>query len=82
MPWRPRLVIKDLLCSLSLDWLAREFDVDIVVMIRHPGAFAWSLKRVDWDPDFSVLTDQPALMEEQLANLRNDLLRPPPTLFE
>jgi hypothetical protein len=79
---RPRLVLKDPLCSLSLDWLAREFDVDIVVMVRHPGAFAWSLKRVDWDPDFSVLTDQPALMEEHLSSFRNDLLRPPPTLFE
>ena len=42
-----RLVIKDPISALSSDWLARNFALEVVVLVRHPAAFAASLKRLN-----------------------------------
>lgn len=76
-PRRPRLILKDPLASFSLEWLTRNFDLDVVVMVRHPCAFAWSLKRMDWDMDFGALLRQPRLMEDHLSTFVDDLRSPP-----
>jgi Sulfotransferase family len=56
--WRhPRPVMKDPIALLSADWLARRFGMDVVVLIRHPAAFASSLKRLGWRHSFATFLD-------------------------
>jgi hypothetical protein len=47
-----RLIIKDPIGALSSDWLARNFDLEVVVLVRHSAAFAASLKRLNWRHPF------------------------------
>jgi hypothetical protein len=41
-------LIKDPIAFMSAEWIARRFDVHMVVMIRHPAAFVASMKRFNW----------------------------------
>lgn len=66
---RGRYIIKDPIACLSSDWLARNFDLDVLVLIRHPGAFAASLKRMNWNPKLSCYFKQPRLTAEYLRDL-------------
>ncbi len=63
-----RALIKDPLALLSAEWLAERFDMDVVVMIRHPAAFAGSLKRFGWHSPLDELLQQPALIHDYLAD--------------
>ena len=64
---------KDPIAIFSANWLARHFDMDVVVLIRHPAAFAGSLKAADWRFPFEHLLEQPLLMERHLFRYRNDI---------
>ena len=59
-----RPLIKDPIAVFSAEWLASAFDMGVVVMIRHPAAFASSLKRLGWQFDFNDLLQQPLLLRE------------------
>lgn len=63
-----RALIKDPLALLSAEWLADRFDMDVIVMIRHPAAFAGSLKRFGWHSPLDELLQQPALLRDYLGN--------------
>jgi len=66
--WRGHSVLwKDPLALLSAERLDEVFDLQIIVMIRHPAAFAGSLKTKDWTFPFEDLLAQDRLMEEKLA---------------
>ncbi len=54
---RPRPLMKDPIALLSAEWLAQRFDMDVVVLIRHPAAFASSLKRLGWRHSFATFLD-------------------------
>jgi len=41
-------LIKDPIALLSAGWLARRFDINVVLTIRHPAAFVASMKRLNW----------------------------------
>ncbi|MEO8974018.1 MAG: sulfotransferase [Ktedonobacteraceae bacterium] len=60
-------LVKDPIALFSAEWLAKTFDMDVIVMIRHPAAFACSIKRLNWKHDFTHFLQQPLLMEEHLA---------------
>ncbi len=62
--------MKDPIAFFSAEWLQRTFGMQVVVMVRHPGAFAASLKRLDWRFDFHNLLDQPDLMRDHLDPYR------------
>src|SRR5262249_14420834 len=47
-----RPLMKDPIALLSAEWLVETFDMDAVVLIRHPAAFAASLKRLGWKHSF------------------------------
>jgi hypothetical protein len=47
-----RPLLKDPLAIFSSEWLARTFDMQVVVMIRHPAAFISSIKRLNWGFDY------------------------------
>ncbi|MDX1416601.1 MAG: sulfotransferase [Candidatus Promineifilaceae bacterium] len=70
---KKRLLIKDPLALFSAAWLARTFDMNVVVLIRHPAAFAGSLKQANWPFPFEHLRDQPLLMRDRLADFATEI---------
>lgn len=64
--FRKRALLKDPFAVFSLAWFAERLNCEIVVMVRHPAAFASSLKRLDWSFDFSDLLEQPLLLRDYL----------------
>jgi hypothetical protein len=58
---------KDPIALFSAEWLAERFHMKVVVLIRHPAAFAASLKRLGWWFKFSNWLEQERLMRGDLA---------------
>jgi hypothetical protein len=52
-----RPLMKDPIALLSAEWLAQRFDMEVVVLIRHPAAFASSLRRLGWKHSFATFLD-------------------------
>ncbi len=65
-----RPLLKDPFAAFSLPWFSRKLGFPIVVTVRHPAAFASSLKRLDWSFDFNDLLSQPLLMRDRLEPFR------------
>ena len=68
-------LIKDPLAVFSAEWLADRLDLEVVVMVRGPLAFASSIKRLDWAFDFGNWTRQPLLMRDVLGELDDEVRR-------
>jgi hypothetical protein len=66
-------LIKDPFAVFSLPWFTERLDSRAVVTIRHPAAFASSLKRLNWSFDFKDLLNQPLLMHDHLGSYREDM---------
>jgi hypothetical protein len=80
-----RPLLKDPLAVFSAEWLADRFRADIVVLIRHPAAFASSILRLGWDFRFRQWTKQRALMDSYLAPFGEEISRAaenPPSLLD
>ena len=73
-----RPLLKDPFAVLSLAWFADRLNCQIVVTVRHPAAFASSLKRLNWSFDFRDLLEQPLLMHDRLEPYRERMLKMPP----
>lgn len=56
-------LLKDPFAVFSAPWFVERLNCRIVITVRHPAAFASSLKRLKWDFDFSDLLAQPLLMD-------------------
>jgi hypothetical protein len=65
-----RPLLKDPFAVFSLPWFAERLHCSIVVTVRHPAAFASSLKRLHWAFDFRDLLEQPLLMRDYLEPFR------------
>ncbi|MCH4821587.1 sulfotransferase [Gramella lutea] len=61
------LVIKDPLALFSAAWLSEKYDLEVVVLVRHPAAFIYSLMKKDWNFDFKNFLDQEVLMDKYLS---------------
>lgn len=68
-----RPLIKDPISLFSAEWLASRFNTDNVIMIRHPAAFAGSLKEQNWTHPFSHFINQPLLMEHYLHPFEKEI---------
>lgn len=68
-----RALVKDPLAIFSAAWLAEQFDMAVVVLIRHPAAFAGSIKRFGWHSPFHELLDQPLLLRDWLEPFAADM---------
>jgi Sulfotransferase family len=68
-----RPLVKDPIAVLAAPWLARELDMQVVVTIRHPAAYASSMLRLGWTHDFSGFLRQPGLVDELVPSLRGDI---------
>ena len=47
--------------------------MNVIILIRHPAAFASSLKRLNWQHDFNGFLQQPLLMRDHLAPFANEI---------
>jgi hypothetical protein len=74
---RQLALIKDPFAVFSLPWFIERLNCRVVVTVRHPAAFASSLKRLHWPFDFSNLLEQPLLMRDHLEPFRADMERMP-----
>jgi hypothetical protein len=70
---RARPLLKDPIALFSAEWLASKFNMDVVVMIRHPAAFAGSIKSKNWLMSFSEFLEQPLLMQEHLYPFETEM---------
>lgn len=70
---RVRPLLKDPIALFSAEWLSSRFNMDTVVLIRHPNAFAGSLKAKNWTHPFSHFLKQPLLMNEHLQPFKEEI---------
>lgn len=68
-----RKIFKDPIAFFSADFFYNYFDSDVAILIRHPAAFAESLKSKDWKHDFTHFIQQPDLMENKLLPFKSDI---------
>lgn len=66
-------LIKDPIAVFSAEWLAKRFNMDVLILIRHPAAFAGSLKKAGWTHPFSHFLEQPLLIERHLSKYRSEI---------
>ncbi|MBI4755593.1 MAG: sulfotransferase [Betaproteobacteria bacterium] len=67
-------LLKDPIALFSAPWLHARFAADPVVMIRHPAAFAASLKVKNWTHPFSHFLSQPLLMRDVLGPFEKEIV--------
>ena len=68
-----RPLIKDPIALFSAEWLSSSFNMDTVVLIRHPAAFAGSLKVMNWIYPFSHFIKQPILIRDRLRIFEDEI---------
>ena len=59
-------LIKDPIAIFSADWLADKYDMNVVVLSRHPLGFISSLLKNNMGFDFRYFIDQPLLIDKYL----------------
>ena len=72
---RRRALVKDPFALFSVPWFVERLHCQVVVIVRHPLAFASSLKRLDWGFEFGDLLAQSLLMDRLLAPFRDEIER-------
>ncbi len=70
-----RPLMKDPLAILAVEWLANTFDMEVVLLIRHPAAFVGSLKKANWPHPFDNFLQQPLLMEKHLSEFESEITK-------
>ena len=68
-----RPLLKDPFAVFSIPWFIQRLGCQVVVTVRHPAAFASSLKRLDWPFNFTDLLDQPLLMRDWLEPYHTEM---------
>ena len=68
-----RALLKDPFAVFSTPWFAARLNCKVVITVRHPAAFASSLKRLSWPFDFQDLLNQPLLMRDYLEPYRAEI---------
>lgn len=68
-----RVLLKDPMAFFSAEWLAERFDMQVVMVIRHPAAFVSSIKKLKWHHPFSHFLEQPALMRGMLHPFEDEI---------
>jgi hypothetical protein len=70
---RQRPLLKDPFAVFSIPWFIERLGCQVVVTLRHPAAFASSLKRLDWPFQLQDLLAQPLLMRAWLEPFRENI---------
>ena len=66
-------IVKDPIAVFSADWLSKTYNMNVLVMIRHPGAFCSSLKIKNWEFDFNNFLNQSMLMDRYLSQFKKEI---------
>ena len=66
-------IFKDPIAFFSADWLSKTYEMNVLVMIRHPAAFCSSLKIKNWTFDFNNFLNQPLLMDRYLGVFEEEI---------
>jgi hypothetical protein len=67
-------LVKDPIAIMSAGWLARTFDINVIVMIRHPAAIVASMKRLNWSFEpLNWALSQPLLLRDYLSPYEEEL---------
>lgn len=66
-------LMKDPIAIFSSEWLASTYDMNVVVLIRHPAAMAGSVKAKDWHHPFDHFLKQPLLMRDHLSSFQAEI---------
>lgn len=69
-----RPLVKDPLAFFSVEYLADNFDMDVVIIIRHPAAFTASLKSAGWEFPIDHLLKQNLLLDKHLGGFKEDFI--------
>ena len=72
--FKQRPLLKDPFAVFSAPWFVERLGCRAVVTLRHPAAFASSLKRLGWDFDFQDLLSQPLLRRDWLEPYREQMV--------
>jgi len=56
-----RLLVKTVHAPLVMDWLASEFEFDVLVLLRHPGSVLASWIALDMDAQYVPFSETPAV---------------------
>ncbi len=56
-----RLLVKSVHAPLALEWLAEEFEIDVLVLLRHPGNVLSSWLALNLNEQFIRLEENPAV---------------------
>ena len=59
-----RLVVKTVHAAMSLEWLAAEFDLEVLVLLRHPGSVLASWMALNLQDRYTRLEDHPAVQRK------------------
>ena len=70
---RKRPLLDDPYASLAAPWIAREFDGQVAVLVRHPAAMVASYRKLGYRAHFRHFLDQPQLMAEYLEPWRSEM---------
>jgi hypothetical protein len=62
-----RLLVKSVHAPLALDWLAEEFEIDVLVLLRHPGNVLSSWLALNLNEQFIHLEENPAVRTRLLS---------------
>ena len=68
-------LLKDPDALFSSEWLARQFDMQVVILVRHPAGFASSVKRLQWPLLPAQWVWQETLMRDYLSPFKEELYR-------
>jgi hypothetical protein len=68
-----RPLMKDPIALMSVEWLYKNFDMDVVILIRHPASFVSSLTKLSWQFQFNHFLEQDVLMNTYLYPFRDEI---------
>lgn len=71
--YNARPLVKDPIALFSTEWMAKKFNMDVVILIRHPAAFVSSIKRMNWPHYFAHFLEQPLLIRDYLSPLEGEI---------
>lgn len=66
-------LLKDPIALFSAVWLASTFEMNVLVMIRHPAAFVGSIKERNWRFDLTNFLNQPLLMRDLIPEYEDEI---------
>lgn len=69
-----RKIFKDPIAAMSSEWLYKEFNMHVLITIKHPVAYVQSLKRLNWEFPFDHLLEQDHLMNDHLHVFKNEMM--------